>query len=83
MRALVLRGGPWSADERAAILSYCESDVAALVRLLPAMLSTIDLPRALLRGRYMTAAARMRTKRRADRHGDAFAAQASLASDSR
>ena len=59
MRDLVLRGGPWSSDERTAILDYCESDVAALARLLPAMLLTIDLPRALLRGRYMAAAARM------------------------
>ena len=29
MRALILRGGPWSDAERAAILDYCESDVAA------------------------------------------------------
>jgi DNA polymerase I len=41
------------------ILDYCESDVAALERLLPAMLPGIDLPRALLRGRYMAAAAAM------------------------
>jgi DNA polymerase I len=59
MRALILRGGPWSDAERAAILDYCESDVAALARLLPAMLPQIDLPRALLRGRYMVAVARM------------------------
>jgi DNA polymerase-1 len=59
MRELVLRGGPWSPAEQAAILDYCESDVAALVRLLPAMSPHIDLPRALLRGRYMAAAARM------------------------
>ena len=59
MRALVLRGAPWSDAERAAILDYCESDVAALARLLPAMLPDIDLPRALLRGRYMVAAARI------------------------
>ena len=59
MRDLVLRGGPWSDAERSAILDYCESDVAALARLLPAMLPNIDLPRALLRGRYMAAAAQM------------------------
>src|SRR5262245_36615649 len=59
MRALVLRGGPWTADEQAAILNYCEEDVMALERLLPAMLPGIDLPRALLRGRYMAAAAVM------------------------
>jgi DNA polymerase I len=41
------------------ILDYCETDVTALARLLPAMLPNIDLPRALLRGRYMAAAARM------------------------
>ena len=58
-RNLVMRGGPWTADERAGILDYCESDVDALSRLLPAMLPKIDLPRALLRGRYMAAAARM------------------------
>jgi DNA polymerase-1 len=59
MRALILRGGPWSEDERAAILDYCETDVAGLARLLPAMLRFIDLPRALLRGRYMAAAAQI------------------------
>ena len=59
MRDLVLRGGPWSTDERTAILDYCESDVAALARLLPAMLPRLDLARALLRGRYMAAAATM------------------------
>jgi hypothetical protein len=59
MRDLILRGGPWSDAEREAILDYCESDVAALARLLPAMLPKIDLPRSLLRGRYMVAAARM------------------------
>jgi len=59
MRDLVIRGGPWTEDERAAILDYCESDVVALRRLLPVMLPKIDLPRALLRGRYMAAAARI------------------------
>jgi hypothetical protein len=59
MRDLVLRGGSWSDAERAAILEYCESDVAALVRLLPVMLPKIDLPRALMRGRYMAAVAKM------------------------
>jgi len=59
MRELVLKGGPWSETERTAILDYCESDVIALERLLPAMVPEIDLPRALLRGRYMAAAAAM------------------------
>lgn len=59
MRALVLRGEPWSNGERAAILDYCGGDVEALERLLPAMLPRIDLPRAPLRGRYTKAAAIM------------------------
>ena len=59
MRVLVLAGGPWSESARETILDYCAGDVAALERLLPAMLPRIDLPRALLRGRYMAAAAAM------------------------
>jgi hypothetical protein len=59
LRRLILAGGPWSDDERAAILAYCATDIDALERLLPAMLPHIDLPRALLRGRYMAAAAAM------------------------
>src|SRR5215467_4429793 len=59
MRALVLTGGLWSENEREAIVDYCSGDVAALERLLSAMLPRIDLPRALLRGRYMAAAAAM------------------------
>ncbi|MEK7389666.1 MAG: DNA polymerase [Elusimicrobiota bacterium] len=59
MRQLVLRGGPWSDEERRSILDYCESDVLALSRLFERMLPEIDLERALLRGRYMAAAARI------------------------
>ena len=59
MRVLILRGGPWSDAERLAILDYCEGDVDALRRLLLAMSSKLDLPRALLRGRFMAAAAAM------------------------
>jgi len=59
MRELILSGGPWNDAERHAILAYCESDVAALAKLLLAMAASIDLPRALLRGRYMRAAARI------------------------
>jgi DNA polymerase I-like protein with 3'-5' exonuclease and polymerase domains len=59
MIRLILGGGPWSDTEKKSILKYCEGDVDALGRLLPAMLPQIDLPRALLRGRYMAAAAAM------------------------
>ena len=58
-RKLALRGRPWTADERQALLDYCATDVDALARLLPKMEPRIDLERALLRGRYMGAAARM------------------------
>jgi hypothetical protein len=57
MRALAMRGGSYTPEERTALLSYCQADVDALAKLLPVM--PIDLPRALLRGRYMMAAARM------------------------
>jgi DNA polymerase I len=59
IRQLILGGGPWPEDARNAILDYCQEDVAALERLLPAMAPRIDLPRALLRGRYMAAVAAM------------------------
>ena len=59
MRDLVLRGGPWNPQEQLDILDYCETDVSALEFLLPAMLPTLDLPRALMRGRYMKAVSHM------------------------
>jgi len=59
MRALAIRGGPFTDSERVALLDYCAEDVAALARLLPAMLPRIDLGRALLRGRYAWAVAAM------------------------
>ena len=59
MRNIAIRGGPFTESEREGLLNYCESDVIALERLLAAMLPRIDLPRALLRGRFMAAAAAM------------------------
>jgi hypothetical protein len=59
MRDLAIRGGPFTDAERTALLDYCAEDVSALARLLPAMLPRIDLPRALLRGRYPWAVAAM------------------------
>jgi hypothetical protein len=57
MRSLILRGAPWTNEERLAILNYCETDVDALAKLLPAMLSEqpLNLPQALFRGRCMAA----------------------------
>jgi hypothetical protein len=62
MRELALRGGPYAANEREALLAYCREDVIAVERLLPALLATMsedDLERALLRGRYVKAVAAM------------------------
>ena len=59
MRNLAMRGEPYTSEEASALLNYCESDVTGTARLLAVMLPRIDLPRALLRGRYMIAAARM------------------------
>lgn len=59
MRELILRGGPWSQAEQEAILDYCESDVTSLQHLFPAMEPFIDWDRALLRGRYTAAIAKI------------------------
>jgi hypothetical protein len=57
MRQLAIRGGPYTEGERQALLTYCAADVNALARLLPVLLPRIDLPRAILRGRFMKAIA--------------------------
>jgi len=57
LRALAIRGGPYTPEEREALFDYCETDVLALAALLPKMWPNIDLPRALIRGRYMKAVA--------------------------
>ena len=63
MRALAMRGGPYSPEERVSLLAYCENDVDALERLLEPLCAAAGLSerqtfgQALLRGRYMVAAA--------------------------
>ena len=57
MRGLALRGPPYTQGEKRALLRYCESDVLALERLLRAMATKVDVPRSLVRGRYMSALA--------------------------
>lgn len=59
LRDLAIRGGPYTSHEQTELLNYCQSDVELLVQLLLRMEPHIDLPRALLRGRYMQAVARM------------------------
>ena len=59
MRELAMRVGPHTEPERVALLDYCQSDVDALPKLLDRLVEQIDIPRALLRGRYMGAVASM------------------------
>jgi hypothetical protein len=59
MRELAMRGGPYTIDEKVALLDYCQTDVDALARLLHVMAPLIDTPRALYRGGYMGAVSRM------------------------
>ena len=62
MRELAIRGGPYSSDEYGALLSYCAGDVRALAELYRAMFHQLDLPRALLRGRYIRALAEVEAR---------------------
>jgi DNA polymerase-1 len=55
----ILKGDPFTVEERREILDYCWSDVFALERLLTAMLSDIEWKGALIRGRYASAVAAM------------------------
>ena len=69
MRAIAIRGAPFTMQEKAALLAYCESDVTQLAQLVRAMLPRIlqrrgraewvNLMHALVRGRYMADVARM------------------------
>ena len=53
------QGWPFTEEEQATILLYCASDVEALVKLLPKVLSHIDLETALHWGEYVAASALM------------------------
>jgi DNA polymerase I len=59
MRRLILDRRHWTEDEKRKILDYCQSDVTGTAALFAKMAPTIDWPRALIRGRYMKAVARM------------------------
>jgi hypothetical protein len=60
MRALASRRGEaYTRAERELLLDYCEADVNALVRLLTRLLPHLDVPRAVLRGQFVQAVARM------------------------
>lgn len=59
MRNKILTSIKWTPESQAEVLDYCSSDVDALADLLQAMGPTMDVPRALLRGRYTKAVARI------------------------
>jgi hypothetical protein len=59
MRDRIMKGWPFSAEEREQILKYCASDIDALVPLLAKMLPYIDLGIALYRGKSVAVAAVM------------------------
>jgi hypothetical protein len=59
MQERISRGHPFTAEERKAIMNYCECDVVCLEELLHAMAPTLELPYAILRGRYSKAVARI------------------------
>jgi DNA polymerase-1 len=54
MRNRILQGPPFTTQERADILQYCQDDVEALAALVPHIMPTIrSLPHALLRAKFM------------------------------
>jgi hypothetical protein len=59
MRSLCLRGGPFSDQEAAEILAYCEQDVDGLAALFDVMEERLEWPQAVARGRYTAALARV------------------------
>jgi DNA polymerase-1 len=53
MRDRIIQGPPYTTEERAAILDYCEEDTRALARLVPHIIPTVrSLPHALHRGKF-------------------------------
>jgi DNA polymerase-1 len=57
MREIILRGAPWTEQEKNDIVAYCGDDVEGLTQLLSKMLPDINFPQALFRGEYSWAAA--------------------------
>jgi len=58
MRERIMKGWPFTAEEREQILAYCAEDVEMLRQLLFKLLPHIDLPIALHRGEFVAALAR-------------------------
>jgi hypothetical protein len=58
MHHRIMKGWPFTLDEREQVLAYCAEDVEALRKLLSALLPKVDLPIALHRGEAIAALAR-------------------------
>ena len=58
MRERIMKGWPFTAEEREQILAYCAKDVEMLCQLLFKLLPHIDLPIALHRGEFVACLAR-------------------------
>jgi DNA polymerase-1 len=59
MRELAIGGRPLTSDEQIALMDYNASDATATAELFEAMRAKLDLPRALLRGRYVQTVAKI------------------------
>ena len=59
MRERIMQGPPYNEEEQVHILDYCQKDVELTAKLFKHMEGSIDLDRALLRGRYTWAVAMM------------------------
>jgi hypothetical protein len=59
MRDRILKGWPFSAEDRDEILRYCDSDATMMAPLLSKMLPQIDIDLALHRGEWVSVSARM------------------------
>jgi DNA polymerase-1 len=59
MIELILRGGPYTTQQKLEILDYCEADVNGLDALLPKILPKIDIRRAIARSFFVIELARI------------------------
>ena len=58
-RDLAMRGGPYTSAEEQGLLDYCQEDVDGTCQLFWKMECDIEIPHALIRGRYMQSVAKI------------------------
>lgn len=58
-RDLAIQGGPFTDEQKAGLMDYCQEDVDGTTALLKKMLPHLDYPRAALRGRFAVSAAKV------------------------